>query len=88
MEKKVIIFGLITLFFVTGLSGCFGPQATDYFNGSYSVNEQTILKVTNINGQVEITSWDGDNVTVNAVKKSSFGKEEVGKQFFKMFGRV
>ena len=77
MEKKVIICGIIVLFFIVGLYGCFGPEVTDYFNGSYAVSEQTILTVTNINGQVEITGWDGDNVTVNAVKKSSFGQEEL-----------
>jgi len=79
MEKKVIICGIIILFFVVRLSGCFGPQVTDYFNESYAVSEQTILTVTNINGQVEITSWDGNNVTINAVKKSSFGQEELDK---------
>ncbi|DAC71905.1 MAG TPA: hypothetical protein DSN98_07980 [Thermoplasmata archaeon] len=79
MEKKVIVGGIIALFFVAGLSGCVGPRVTDYFNGSYAASEQTILTVTNINGQVEITGWDGGNVTVNAVKKSSFGKEELDK---------
>jgi DUF4097 and DUF4098 domain-containing protein YvlB len=79
MGKKVIIYGIIVLFFVIGFSGCFGPQTTEYFNGSYAVNEQTILTVTNINGQVEISSWDGNNVTINAVKKSSFGQEELNK---------
>ncbi len=79
MEKKYIICGIIILFFITGLNGCFGPTTTDYFNASYIVNEQTILTVVNINGQVEITSWDGDNVTINAVKKSSFGQEELDK---------
>ncbi len=79
MGKKIIICGSIVLFFIIGFSGCFGPQTTDYFNGSYTINEQTILTVTNINGQVEITSWDGNNVTINAVKKSSFGQEELDK---------
>jgi DUF4097 and DUF4098 domain-containing protein YvlB len=67
------------VFFIAGLSGCFGPQTTDYFNGSYAVNEHTILTITNINGQIEITSWDRNNVTINAVKKSSFGQEELDK---------
>lgn len=70
MGKKVFIFGILILFFIVGLSGCFGPQATDYYNGSYPVNEQTILRVINKNGQVEITGWDGENVTINAVKRS------------------
>jgi len=77
MGKKVFIFGILILFFVVGFSGCIGPQATENFNGSYPVNEQTILKVINKNGQVEITGWDGENVTVNAVKRST--TEEISK---------
>jgi hypothetical protein len=77
MEKKVIIFGIFSLLFVVGFSGCLGPQATEYFNGSYPVTEQTILKVINKNGQVEIAGWDGNNVTVNAVKRS--GTQELNK---------
>ena len=79
MDKKSIVCGIITLFFIAGWSGCVGPQVTEYFNGSYAANEQTIVTVSNINGQVEITGWDGDNVTVNAVKKSSFGQDELDK---------
>lgn len=79
MREKIFLTGIITLFFITGLSGCVGPQETEYFNGSYVVDDQTILTVSNINGQVEITGWDGDNVTINAVKKSTFGKEELDK---------
>jgi len=79
MKKQLIIVGIIVLLVCVGFSGCFGPQATDYFNGSYVLSDQTILKLTNINGNVEISGWDGNNVTVNAVKKSSFGKEELDK---------
>lgn len=79
MKKNCIICGIITLFCIIGLSGCVGPQVTEYFNGSYAVNDQTILTVANINGHVEIMGWDGDNVTINAVKKSSFGNEELDK---------
>jgi len=79
MKKQLMIVGIIVILITIGLSGCFGPNVTDYFNGSYAVSEQTILKLTNINGNVEITGWDGNNVTVNAVKKSSFGKEELDK---------
>jgi len=79
MRKKTIIWGIILLFFMVELSGCFGPLTTDYFHRSYAINEHTILTVTNINGQVEISGWDGNNVTIDAVKKSSFGQEELDK---------
>lgn len=67
------------MFFILGLSGCVGNQVTEYFDGSYLVSEQTILNIFNINGKVEISGWDGNNVTVNAVKKTSYGKEELDK---------
>jgi len=78
-EKKSIIGGIIFLLLIAGFSGCVGPQVSEHFDESYLVNEHTILKVININGQVEITGWDSRNVTVNAVKHSSFGQEELDK---------
>ncbi len=79
MREKILLIGIITIIFIASLSGCVGPQETEYFNGSYVVDYQTILTVANINGQVEITGWDEDDVTINAVKKSTFGKEELDK---------
>lgn len=75
MKKNCIIYGTITLLFLACFSGCIGPQATGCFNGSYVVDDETILTVANINGHVEITSWNRNNVSINAEKKSSFGEE-------------
>ena len=77
MKKQYVIVGILVVFLVGGLSGCVGPQATDYFNGEYEANENTVLKATTLNGQIEITAWDGDTVSFNAVKKSSFDQEEL-----------
>ena len=77
MKKFYIIVGIVVIFLVGGLSGCFGPQTTDYFNEEYATNENTVLKATTLNGQIEITVWDGDTVSLNAVKKSSFGQDEL-----------
>lgn len=78
MDKQYIM-GIIVLVLIGGLSGCVGPKTTDYFNGEYDANENTILKVTTINGQIEITVWDNSNISFNAVKKSSYGQEELDK---------
>jgi hypothetical protein len=67
------------MFLISVLSGCFGPKSTDYFNEEYEVDENTVLKVATINGQIELNTYDGDKVLVNAVKKSSFGQEELDK---------
>ena len=77
MRKQLIIFGIFMLFLVGGLSGCVGPKTTDYFNGEYEANENTVLKATTLNGQIEITVWDGDTISFNAVMKSSFGQEDL-----------
>ncbi len=77
MKKHLIVIGLISVVLSGCFSGCVGPGVTDYFNGEYPVDEQTIVSVSNINGQVEITGWSGDNVTVYAVKTSTLGEEEL-----------
>jgi len=79
MKKHLVIIGLISVVLIGSLSGCVGPEVIDYFNGEYSINAQTIVSVSNINGQIEITGWDGDNVSVYAVKKSTFGEEDLDK---------
>jgi DUF4097 and DUF4098 domain-containing protein YvlB len=79
MNNKVFIVGITLVFLFAGLSGCFEPLTTDYFNGDYEANENTVLKVTTLNGQIEITAWDEDTVSFNAVKKSSIGQEELDK---------
>ncbi len=79
MKKHLVIIGLISVVLIGNLSGCVGPEVIDYFNGEYPINAQTIVSVSNINGQIEITGWDGDNVSVYAVKKSTFGEEELHK---------
>ena len=77
MKKKVVIIGIMLILTSIGLCGCTGPQVTDYFNGEYEANENTILKVKTINGQIEVLTWDGDTVEFNAVKKSSISREEL-----------
>lgn len=85
MKKRVMIVGIFLILLISGISGCFGPQATDYFNGEYDVNENTILKVTTFNGQIEINTWDGEKVVFNAIKKSRFGQDELDKAEINVF---
>ncbi|KYK29009.1 hypothetical protein AYK20_06310 [Thermoplasmatales archaeon SG8-52-1] len=79
MKKQYIIFGIIIMVLLSVLSGCFGPKSTEYFNEEYQVDENTVLNVATINGQIEINTYDGDKVIFNAIKKSSFGQEELDK---------
>lgn len=73
MKERLLICGMLTLLLLCGLSGCVGPNATEYFDGEYPVHPSTILSVSNINGPVDIIGWAGDTVRVNATKTSSSG---------------
>jgi hypothetical protein len=77
MKKQYIFVGIVIVVICSGLSGCLEPRATEYFNEEYEANENTVLKVSTLNGQIEINPWDGDTITINAIKKSVFGQEEL-----------
>jgi DUF4097 and DUF4098 domain-containing protein YvlB len=77
MKKHLIVLVILTIVLSSILSGCGGPKTSEYFNEEYTINPNTIVSVTNINGPVEITSWGGDTVTVDAVKESSYGAEDL-----------
>jgi len=70
---------MVLIMIIIGFTGCLGPRSTEYFNEDYLVDENTILKVSTINGQIEIIGWDEDNISLNAIKKSNFGRDELDK---------
>ncbi len=73
MKKHLIVLGLLSVLLIGNFSGCVGPEVTEPFNGEYPVDAQTIVRVSNINGGIQITGWVGDSVTISAVKKSTSG---------------
>jgi len=77
MKKQLLIAGLIVLLFAVGLTGCLGGQYTDYFNGEYETNINTVLKVSTLNGQIEIYTWNNDTVSLNVIKRSAISREEL-----------
>jgi len=77
MKKKLLLVWLMLVFLAVGLTGCLGGRHTDYFDGEYEVNENTVLKVTTFNGQIEIYTWDNDTVSLNAIKRSTISREEL-----------
>ena len=77
MDKKYFVIFFSILLIIIGFSGCLGNRYTDYFNGEYDVNENTILKVSTINGQIEILGSNEDKIIFNAVKKSNYARDEL-----------
>jgi DUF4097 and DUF4098 domain-containing protein YvlB len=78
MKKKFMIVLIILLLVSVGFTGCIG-QASKDFNEEYETNENTVLKVANINGKVEIIRWDGNTVTLDAKISSYKGNDELEK---------
>ena len=77
MKKQLLTAGLTILLLAIGLTGCLGGQYTDYFDEEYEADENTVLKVTALNGQIEIYTWENDTVSLNAIKRSAISKEEL-----------
>jgi DUF4097 and DUF4098 domain-containing protein YvlB len=79
MKKQLWIVGTVLVMLTVGFCGCLGSEVTDYFNDEYEANENTVLKVTTLNGQIEINDWDGETISLNAIKRTRLGREELDK---------
>ena len=78
VNKYHIAIVFLVLLIATSFSGCTGegPEVTEEFNGEYEAGDDTVLRVTTVNGEIEINRWDGDTVVLNAIKKTRFGADE------------
>lgn len=85
MNKFQITFLLLSTLAIAAVSGCtmygpdYGAEDVEYFSGEYEADNNTTLNVTNINGQIEIDSWNGDKVELEAIKRTNYGDEELQK---------
>ncbi|SET01650.1 Putative adhesin [Methanococcoides vulcani] len=85
MNKYQISFLLFSTLLVAAVSGCstygpdFGAEDIEYFSGEYEADNNTTLNVINVNGQIEINSWDGDKVVLEAIKRTFYGEDELQK---------
>jgi hypothetical protein len=82
MKLKISIFFIAITVIILGLSGCIffeepGPEVIEYFEEEYNANENTTINAQTINGGIEIISWDGESVLVNATKKSRYGTDDL-----------
>jgi hypothetical protein len=77
MKHPLVIAGILTVLLFSGLNGCIGPVATETITKTYSASDATVLTVSNFNGLVDITGWNGATVMITAVKKSSVGQGDL-----------
>ncbi|WOF16014.1 DUF4097 domain-containing protein [Methanoplanus sp. FWC-SCC4] len=84
MMKRIFFVSLfLAVFLAVAFSGCTDiapePEVTEQFDDEYEADDNTVLKVDNINGQISINGWEGDTITLNAIKSTLYGEDELKK---------
>lgn len=84
MKTKLLLIFIILIITLIGFCGCIvindeGSQVKEYFEDEYYADNQTILTVSNVNGEINIISWDEKNISLNATKRSRYGYEDLDK---------
>jgi len=71
------VLALITTVALAGCAGLPGPEETEEFNRAVPVEPGSEVVVVNRNGGVNVSAWEGDYVTVTAVKRTVYGRAEL-----------
>jgi hypothetical protein len=84
MKKIVAVLTGFAVLNVIAFCGCIdinegtlGPEVRKYFDYKIVASNDTILNVNTVNGAIDITSWDGENITINATKRSRHGIDDL-----------
>ncbi len=80
-RESYIILVVAVLLVFTAFAGCLSKETgdkivTEGYSGEYNTNQNTTLKVTNINGNIDIVTYEGNTVKLEVEERVS-AKEEV-----------
>ena len=83
-KSIMILCPIIVILLTISLTGCvfrYGENIYEYSNFEYNVDENTILDVNNMNGQIEIDGWENDTISFHFIKKTNerYGEDEFDK---------
>jgi DUF4097 and DUF4098 domain-containing protein YvlB len=77
---KKIIFGLIALGFAFyGLAGCLPAQQQEEFAKTLPLSSGGSFKLSNVNGEVTISTWKEAKVEIKALKKTKKSPDNLAK---------
>ena len=83
MKIKLLTIFLMTILIVTGFSGCIeeepGPEVREYFEDEYRLSNDTVLNIITVNGAIYVATWDNENISLNATKRSRYGQDDLDK---------
>ena len=73
-SKRILLSGIAPVFVVAMISGAFAADhrgaLTEEFHQTYSLTPQGRVELDNINGPVHISTWDRNEVKVDAIKSA------------------
>lgn len=78
----ILVLSLIALALAAGCPGIGetpGPLITDEFNQSYPVGSTTSITVENVNGDVRVNGSEGEEIQVQAIRRTQFGRAELDR---------
>ncbi len=77
--QYVIVTMLFLLVYSCGANCTLHAETREEFHKKYTVESGTPLSVKNVNGSINVSTWNKDYVDVFAVKKSRKGKDDLDK---------
>ena len=77
MKRKVIICLALIFISVIFLSQDAFSDAEEVFHQTYTVETDTEVEVSNVNGTIDISAWDEDYVDVHALKRTREDRDEL-----------
>jgi hypothetical protein len=84
-KEHYILLAIAVLLFFTAFAGCLSEELGDNivneeYSGEYNTNQNTTLKVTNINGNVDIITYEGNTVKLEVEERVSEKEKEQLKE--------
>ena len=78
-SHSVVLPLILAVVFVVVTAGCIdavpGPEVSATVDEGYAADEDIVLNVVNTNGRISVQSWEGDTITLDAVKTTRYGEE-------------
>ncbi len=79
LHRHARLFLVVLLLISQSLIGAAATKDTETFQKTYDVEPGINVNIYNINGKVEVSKWEKDELEVIAIKETRRGKEELDK---------
>ena len=77
MLKKIVLTGFFVCVLVCLPASDTFADAEEEFHETYTVENGTGVEIHNVNGNIDISSWDKDYVDVYALKRTKRDRDEL-----------